>query len=177
MSGPAVRAVALLLGAGAALAACAGRAGPADQADADPRALTAFQLGGTRAWDDAIGDDSLFRPRIVRITSSSIGILLTRPAHVAVIQRDRCGPYASVPGRELSRLAPAGVTVFSLSRGWARSRCGASQWPPLVAVVAAELPLHGDVLAERARDARSVEDIMAPRRDRWAMYVVYPVRL
>ncbi len=143
----------------------------------NPRALTPRDLtGSSTAYDEMLGEDSLFQPRIFRLTSRTIGVSLARPAHVAVLQLGRCGPVASVPGHDLSRMLPAGDHYLALVEP-ARGRCDMQWWRPMVAVIAAELPLHGEVLEERAREARESDAVMAGRTDRWAIYAVYRRRL
>jgi hypothetical protein len=151
---------------------------PAEQRDTllerelSPRDLT----GSVTAWDEAYGADSIFRPRITGYTTEGIGIRLLRAAHVAVLVNSRCGPYAAVPGRTLTTRQPAGdqwlVTVAPF-----RSNCAPTFWRPMLTVVVSELPLHGEVLEERARAAHGVEEIMTGRRDRWAAYAVFTNRL
>jgi hypothetical protein len=137
-----------------------------------PRDLT----GSVTAWDNTFGADSLFRPRITRYTPSGIGIRLLRPAHVAVLVTTRCGPYAAVPGRTLTTRMPAGdqwlITVPQF-----RGNCPPNFWRPLITVIASELPMHGEVLEERARSAHDAQELMEGRRDLWAAYVVYSTRL
>jgi hypothetical protein len=136
-----------------------------------PRDLT----GQVTAWDDAFGADSIFRPRITRFVDRSIGISLAHGGHVAVILRDQCGPYAAVPGRDLTVRLPAGEQFLPLVTPF-RSSCPPNFWRPYVMVIVADLPLHGDVLEERARRAHGAEEIMDGRRDRWAAYAVYTQR-
>ncbi len=152
--------------------------GPRTEAPVDnPRALTARDLTGrVTAYEEAFGADSLFRPRIFRLTSRTIGISLARPAHVAVLQLGRCGPMATVPGHDLSQLLPAGDHFLTLVEP-PRGRCDMQWWRPVIAVIAAEMPLHGAVLEERAREARQSDEAMAGRTDRWALYAVYRQRL
>ena len=99
-----------------------------------------------------------------------------RPAHVAVLVNTSCGPYAVVPGSELTVRMPAGEQWFPI-RPYQHGSCAPDFWRPLVTVIASELPMHGEVLEQRARSAHGVEELMAGRRDRWAAYVVYSKRL
>ncbi|MFI5208581.1 MAG: hypothetical protein ACHQU8_05220 [Gemmatimonadales bacterium] len=137
-----------------------------------PRDIT----GSVTAWDRAYGADSVFRPRITRYSSTGIGVRLLHAAHVAVLINTSCGPYAVVPGAELTTRMPAGEQWFPL-RPYQRGACAPDFWRPLVTVVASELPMHGDVLQQRARSAHDVDELMAGRRDRWAAYVVYSSQL
>lgn len=142
------------------------------QSELSPRDL----VGSVTAWDETYGADSLFRPRITRYSATGIGVRLLRAAHVAVLVNTRCGPYAVVPGAELTVRMPAGEQWFPI-RPYQHGSCAPDFWRPLVTVIASELPMHGDVLEQRARTARGVEELMAGRRDRWAAYVVYSTRL
>ena len=137
-----------------------------------PRDLT----GSVTGWDAAYGADSLFRPRITRYTDAGIGVRLLRPAHVAVLLATRCGPFAAVPGRTLTARLPAGEQWLTLARPF-RGNCPPNFWRPVVTLIASDLPMHGEVLEERARSARGVEELMAGRRDAWAVYAVYSARL
>ena len=137
-----------------------------------PRDIT----GSVTAWDEAEGADSVFRPRITRYSANGIGIRLLRPAHVAVLVNSHCGPFAAVPGRVLTTRQPAGDRWYRLVPAF-RGNCPPTFWRAELTVLAAELPLHGEVLEARARAAHGVEELMAGRRDRWAAYAVYSNRL
>ncbi len=137
-----------------------------------PRDLT----GSVTAWDNTYGADAMFRPRITRYSSNGIGVRLLHAAHVAVIVNTSCGPYAVVPGAELTVRMPAGEQWFPI-RPYQHGSCAPDFWRPLVTVIAAELPMHGDVLEQRARSAHGVDELMAGRHDHWAAYVVYSTRL
>jgi hypothetical protein len=137
-----------------------------------PRDLT----GSVTAWDNTYGADSLFRPRITRYSTNGIGVRLLHAAHVAVLVNTSCGPYAVVPGAELTTRMPAGEQWFPI-RPYQHGACAPDFWRPLVTVIASELPMHGDVLEQRARSAHGVEELMEGRRDRWAAYVVYSSQL
>jgi hypothetical protein len=137
-----------------------------------PRDLT----GSVTAWDENYGSDSLFRPRITRYSNNGVGVRLLHSAHVAVLLNTRCGPYAVVPGTELTTRMPAGDQWFPI-RPYQHGTCAPDFWRPLITVIAAELPMHGEVLEQRARTAHGVEELMAGRRDRWAAYAVYSTRL
>ena len=174
--------VAVLPAAAATVGACTYNAPPVAGAPPDvvdslaartlsPRDIT----GSVTAWEDAYGDDSLFRPRVIALASHTIGITVARPAHLAVILVDRCGPYAAVPGRDLTQRSPAGDQWVPLRPAF-RSTCPPNFWRATLVVIASELPLHGEVLEERARRAHRVEDVMEGRHDRWAAYAVYTQR-
>ena len=137
-----------------------------------PRDLT----GSVTAWDNAYGADSLFRPRITRYSSTGIGVRLLHAAHVAVLVNTSCGPYAAVPGADLTTRMPAGEQWFPF-RPQHRGACAPGFWRPKLTVVASELPMHGDVLQQKARTAHDVDELMAGRVDRWAAYVVYTTGL
>jgi len=136
-----------------------------------PRDLT----GSVTAWDVTFGDDSLYRPRITSYSQNGIGVRLLRPAHVAILLATRCGPYAIVPGVDLTERVSAGEHWFPM-RPY-RGACAPNFWRPLVTVIAATLPMHGEVLEDAARHAHSVEELMAGRRDAWAVYAVYASEL
>lgn len=147
-----------------------------------PRDIT----GSVTAWEEVSGADSLFRPRITHLgpggvraflygyrTPISIDVRLLNPAHVAVILVDRCGPYAAVPGRDLTTRLAAGVHTLTLLPAFNRTACRPpSFWRPVVVLIASQLPLHGEVLEERAREAHGIEEVMAGRGG-WSAYAVY----
>jgi hypothetical protein len=137
-----------------------------------PRDLT----GSVTAWDATYGADSLFRPRITSYSMNGIGVRLLRAAHVAILVNTRCGPYAVVPGADLTTRMPAGEQWFPM-RPQPRDTCAPDFWRPLVVVIASALPMHGDVLEQEARRAHGIEDLMANRRDAWAAYAVFSSEL
>jgi hypothetical protein len=140
------------------------------------RALTPRDLTRSNtSYEEAFGADSVYFPRIFRLTGNTIGISLRAPAHIVLLERGRCGPVARYPGHELSSLLPAGFHYLRLENPPA-PRCGMHWWTPALTVVAAELPMHGEVLESRARESRDVLALMEQRRDRWSMYAVYRSR-
>lgn len=154
--------------------------------------LTAGELsarditGSVTAWEEVSGADSTFRPRITHLGPGgvraflsgyrapiSIDVRLLRPAHLAVILVDRCGPYAAVPGHDLTTRLSAGVQTLTLLPSLNRTACRPpSFWRPVVVLITSELPMHGEVLEERAREAHGVEEVMRGRGG-WSAYAVY----
>lgn len=161
------------------LAACGKAAreyGTREPSPDEQRALTPRDLTGRfTSYEETYGADSLYFPRIFHYTGRTIGISLRQPAHVAVLMRGAGCPSAPIPGHDLSTRLPAGFHYLQV-REPTRGRCDMNWWLPAVAVIASELPLHGEVLEQRARNTREAIDLMENRRDQWSMYVVYRSR-
>lgn len=138
--------------------------------------LTPYDLtGSSTAWAETFGADSLFRPRVTWLAGNTIGITLAHPGHVAVLFVSRCGAYAAVPGHDLTTRAPAGEQRYLLVPPF-RGGCQANFWRPVITVIAATLPLHGEVLEEKARSAHTIEELMSGRSDAWAAYAIFNTR-
>jgi len=150
--------------------------GSTEPAPDERRALTPRDLTRSNtAYDEVFGADSVYHPRVFHLTANTIGISLRQAAHVAVLVRGGRCAVAQVPGHELSRRLPEGFHYLRLEAPQP-TRCTMNWWTPALTVIAAELPLHGQVLEERSREAREPEELMARRTDRWAMYAVFRSR-